>query len=300
MHASDRDDRRLVCEPGTAVVRRRGDRPRYELSDRQPKGTASMRADDVGRGRPGDGRQPSSAISRCVGNARRRWCPAHACRACRPGRGRPAAAGEPCQASVAALVRRLQALADEAQRLVEAMDFGFLFDPVRKLFSIGFRVREGALDPSYYDLLASEARLTSFVAIAKGDVERRPLVPSRSGADTGRPRLRADLVVRLDVRVPDAVARDARPGRQPARADLAAGRRPPDPLRRRAAACRGASPSPGTTPATSMQTYQYSGFGVPGLALEAWARRGPGRRTVRHSSRGDDRSGGRRAQLRPL
>ena len=73
--------------------------------------------------------------------------------------------------SMATLVRRLQALADEAQRLVAAMDFGFLFDPVRKLFSIGFRVREGTLDPSYYDLLASEARLTSFVAIAKGDVE---------------------------------------------------------------------------------------------------------------------------------
>ena len=51
------------------------------------------------------------------------------------------------------------------------MDFGVLFDPIRKLFSIGFRVREGTLDPSYYDMLASEARLTSFLAIAKGDVD---------------------------------------------------------------------------------------------------------------------------------
>ena len=145
-----------------------------------------------------------------------------------------AAAGEPCQASVAALVRRLHALADEAQRLVEAMDFRFLFDPVRKLFSIGFRVREGALDPSYYDLLASEARLTSFVAIAKGDVEPDHWFRLGRGADTGWPRLGIDLVVRLDVRVPDAFARDARPGRQPARADVATGRRPPDPLRERA------------------------------------------------------------------
>ena len=71
------------------------------------------------------------------------------------------------------------------------MDFGFLFDPTRKLFSIGFRVREGALDPSYYDLLASEARLTSFLAIAKGDVAAGSLVPSRPGADAGRPRLGA-------------------------------------------------------------------------------------------------------------
>src|SRR5881396_1692801 len=54
--------------------------------------------------------------------------------------------------------------------MVAAMDFGFLFDPLRKLFSIGYRVTDGSLDPSYYDLLASEARLTSFVAIAKGDV----------------------------------------------------------------------------------------------------------------------------------
>ena len=53
------------------------------------------------------------------------------------------------------------------------MDFGFLLDPDRKLLSIGYRVAEGALDPSCYDLLASEARLASFIAIAKGDVPAR-------------------------------------------------------------------------------------------------------------------------------
>ncbi len=50
------------------------------------------------------------------------------------------------------------------------MEFGFLFDRTRKLFSIGYRVSDNSLDPSCYDLLASEARLTSFIAIAKGDV----------------------------------------------------------------------------------------------------------------------------------
>ncbi len=70
----------------------------------------------------------------------------------------------------ATLVRRLRAIADQAQQLFREMDFSFLFDPTRKLFSIGFRVRDGSLDPSYYDLLASECRLTSFLAIAKGDV----------------------------------------------------------------------------------------------------------------------------------
>ena len=79
------------------------------------------------------------------------------------------AAGDEMPAA-ATFVRRLNAIADEAHQIFREMDFTFLFDPTRKLFSIGFRVREGALDPSYYDLLASEARLTSFLAIAKGDV----------------------------------------------------------------------------------------------------------------------------------
>src|SRR5258707_15156950 len=68
------------------------------------------------------------------------------------------------------LVRRLTILARNARAMVGAMDFGFLFDPMRKLFAIGYRVTDGSLDPSRYDLLASEARLASFVAVAKGDV----------------------------------------------------------------------------------------------------------------------------------
>ncbi len=72
--------------------------------------------------------------------------------------------------AAAILVRRLQAIADGAQQLFRETDFNFLFDPTRKLLSIGYRVRDGTLDPSYYDLLASEARLASFLAIAKGDV----------------------------------------------------------------------------------------------------------------------------------
>src|SRR5678815_2216501 len=65
---------------------------------------------------------------------------------------------------------RLRVLALRARTLVDAMDFGFLFDPMRKLLAIGYRVGDGVLDPGRYDLLASEARLASFVAIAKGDV----------------------------------------------------------------------------------------------------------------------------------
>ena len=57
--------------------------------------------------------------------------------------------------------------------MFEAMEFGFLLDHTRQLLSLGYRVDEGALDPNCYDLLASEARLASFVAIAKGDVPAR-------------------------------------------------------------------------------------------------------------------------------
>ncbi|CAN5630088.1 glucoamylase family protein [soil metagenome] len=68
---------------------------------------------------------------------------------------------------------RLAALAAGAREMAMEMDFAFLFDPERKLLSIGYSVDESSLDPSCYDLLASEARLASLFAIAKGDVPTR-------------------------------------------------------------------------------------------------------------------------------
>jgi cyclic beta-1,2-glucan synthetase len=52
------------------------------------------------------------------------------------------------------LGRRLSALAVIAEGIVHSMDFQFLFDSSRRLFSIGYRVADGMLDPSSYDLLA--------------------------------------------------------------------------------------------------------------------------------------------------
>ena len=79
---------------------------------------------------------------------------------------------------------RLGALADD---LIEETEFGFLFNGDRQLFSIGFSVTDGRLDNSYYDTLASEARLASFMAIATGTVSHehwfklgRSLTPSGS------------------------------------------------------------------------------------------------------------------------
>ena len=76
------------------------------------------------------------------------------------GRSSPAAA---------TLVERLEAVARRARDIAAAMDFRLVYDAQRRLFAIGYDARSGTLDASVYDLLASEARLTSFVAISKDD-----------------------------------------------------------------------------------------------------------------------------------
>jgi cyclic beta-1,2-glucan glucanotransferase len=68
---------------------------------------------------------------------------------------------------------RLTGLADRCGRLAQEMDFRFLFDSQRRLFHIGFNLDTDRLDRGHYDLLASEARLASYVAIAKGDADHR-------------------------------------------------------------------------------------------------------------------------------
>ena len=72
-----------------------------------------------------------------------------------------------------ALKKRLEALIRETHDLALAMEFGFLLDPQRLLLSIGYRVAESMRDESCYDILASEARLASYFAIAKGDLRTR-------------------------------------------------------------------------------------------------------------------------------
>ena len=65
-------------------------------------------------------------------------------------------------------------LARRAGAFADGMSFRFLYDPQRRLLSIGYRLADaegpGRLDLSFYDLLASEARLASFIGIAKGDL----------------------------------------------------------------------------------------------------------------------------------
>ena len=80
-----------------------------------------------------------------------------------------------------AVAAALRNIARTAHELVEAMDFGFLYDTRRKVLSVGCDVQTGRIEPSAYDLLASEARTAAFVAIAKGDI------PQESWTHLGRP-----------------------------------------------------------------------------------------------------------------
>ncbi len=66
--------------------------------------------------------------------------------------------------------QRLAALRDRARSLAFSMDFTFLYRKDRRLLSIGYRADSKELDEACYDLLASECRLTSLFAIAKGDL----------------------------------------------------------------------------------------------------------------------------------
>ncbi len=84
-------------------------------------------------------------------------------------------------ATYEALRDRLAIVEMTAREMALAMEFGFLRNDERKLLSIGYLVAEGVLDSNCYDLLASEARLASFVAVAKGDI------PAREWFRLGRP-----------------------------------------------------------------------------------------------------------------
>jgi cyclic beta-1,2-glucan synthetase len=79
-------------------------------------------------------------------------------------------------------------LARQADDIVTGMDFGFLFNSQRQIFHIGYSLATGRLDANYYDLLASESRIASLIAIAQGQVPQshwlhlgRPLTQVNGG-----------------------------------------------------------------------------------------------------------------------
>lgn len=166
-----------------------------------------------------------------------------------------------------ALERRLSLLAEHATSLFAAMDFRFLYDPARQLLSLGYRVADDALDPSCYDLLASEARLASFLAIAKGDVPvkhwfrlGRALTPVDRGSAliSWSGSMFEYLMPSLVMRVPVGSLLD-RTSRLIVRRQIEYGAELDVPW--------GVSES--AYNARDLEfTYQYSNFGVPGLGLQ--------------------------------
>ena len=64
---------------------------------------------------------------------------------------------------------RARALAERARTLADGMRLSPLYDPARKLFRIGFDAERGQFDENCYDLLESEARLASYVAVSRGE-----------------------------------------------------------------------------------------------------------------------------------
>jgi len=175
----------------------------------------------------------------------------------------------------AAYESRLTALGEAARKIFGSMGFGFLFNPERELLSIGYLVADESLDPNHYDLLASEARLASFVAIARGDVPTRHwfrlgriLVPVGYGAAliSWSGSMFEYLMPSLVMRAPGGSLLE-RTNCQAVRQQMRYG------------AARGVpwGASESAYSARDLElTYQYSSFGIPSLGLK----RGLGDNTV--------------------
>jgi cellobiose phosphorylase len=163
-------------------------------------------------------------------------------------------------------IEAIEKLARQCGELAQ-IEYGFLFDKARKLLAIGYNVSERRQDPSFYDLLASEARLSTFVAIAQGCLPQEswfalgrllttaggePILLSWSGSmfEYLMPLLVMPSYEHtlLDQTCKAAVARQIQYGRQ-------------------RAVPWGSSES-GYNAIDVHQNYQYRAFGVPGLGLK--------------------------------
>ena len=165
------------------------------------------------------------------------------------------------------LAARFAAIGHAAREMALAMEFDFLLNEERLLLSVGFVVRDAALDESCYDLLASEARLASFIAIAKGDLPARHwfrlghgVTPVRGGAA-----LLSWSGSMFEYLMPALIMR--------APTESIIGRTNRAVIRKQIEYARAlATPwgiSESAYNARDLQlTYQYSNFGIPGLGLK--------------------------------
>jgi len=167
---------------------------------------------------------------------------------------------------VATLLSDAEKIAAHAERYLQEARFDFLFDDTRKLFHIGYHVGDDRRDANVYDLLASEARIGSYMAIALGRV-----APAH-WLHLGRPAALADgtqvlmswsgtmfeyLMPTLLMRTPEGSLLE-HACRAAVERQIAYGRTHGVPW--------GVSES-GYARTDAQQNYQYRAFGVPDLAL---------------------------------
>ncbi len=158
------------------------------------------------------------------------------------------------------LIQRAQVLADET-------DMRFLFDEERELLRIGFNVEEMREDNSYYDLIASECRVTSFVSIARGEIplEHWVALGRRYGLCNGRAALQSWSGTMFEYLMPlllmkpfaNSMLEDACRTAVLCQADYGRERGVPWGISESAYSALDAN-----------KTYQYHAFGVPGLGLK--------------------------------
>ena len=181
--------------------------------------------------------------------------------------GRLEEAFRSAETNAAALLIELAALATRAEEEVRGMDFKLLYDVERKLFHIGYNATVDQVDPHHYDLLASEARLASYIAIVKRDVPEahwyalgRPMT-----LVAGAPALLSWGGTMFEYLMPTLLMR-SQPGTLLARttalavdAQIACGKRNKEPWGVSESAYARVDPE---------MTYQYRSFGVPGLGFK--------------------------------
>ncbi len=161
----------------------------------------------------------------------------------------------------------LNQLVERAEKFAHEMDFRFLYNHERELFTIGFNIVTGRLDSSHYDLLASEAAIASFLAVARGQVPRKHWfqlgrLAIRTGGEIGLMSWGGTmfeyLMPRLLLPVPRGVLLDQAQHAAVAR-QIEFGKEEGLPW--------GVSES-GFYLFDAAMTYQYQSFGAPGLGLK--------------------------------
>ena len=147
------------------------------------------------------------------------------------------------------------------------VDHAFLYDRSRRLFRIGFNVSDRRLDSSYYDLLASEARLCSFLAIAQGALPQESwfALGRMLAIAGGEPVLVSWSGSMFEYLMPQLVM-PSYPNTLLDQTSRAAVQRQIDYGRQRGVPW-GISES-GYNFVDANRTYQYRAFGVPGLGLQ--------------------------------